>query len=175
MKISMTAFRICFAAAFTLPFLVLGSAWAQNVDILGEFKKWQAYQYNEGSGTRCTMAAQPDKDEGDYSSRGKIWAFVMHRPSEGANGEVGFHMGYPIKDGTTVTVKIGGSTFRLYTSGQGAYAWREDEPKLIRAMRAGATMVVTGTSARGTETKDTYSLSGFTAANNAINQACGVG
>jgi hypothetical protein len=41
-------------------------------------------------------------------------------------------------------------------------------------MRAGATMTVTGTSTRGTVTKDIYSLTGFTAANETINKACGV-
>lgn len=147
---------------------------AQDHKDLGSFNKWQAYSYSQSGGIRCTMASQPIKDEGDYSKRGDIWAFVMHRPKEGATGEVGFHMGYPIKEGSTVEVAIGGSKFRLYASGEGAYAWRDDEPKLIRAMRAGATMVVVGTSSRGTKTTDTYSLSGFTAANKAINDACNV-
>ena len=40
--------------------------------------------------------------------------------------------------------------------------------------RAGAEMVVTGTSWRGTETRDTYSLSGFSAAHKAISTACRV-
>ena len=34
-------------------------------------------------------------------------------------------------------------------------------------------MVVRGVSSRGTQTTDTYSLSGFTAAYRAINTACG--
>ncbi len=165
-------------AAMVLPIAVglaaaTGAA-AQDHKDLGTFNAWQAYSYSQGGGTRCTMASQPSKDEGDYAKRGEIWAFVMHRPKEGATGEVGFHMGYPIKDGSTVEVTIGGSTFRLYASGEGAYAWRDDEPKLINAMRAGSSMVVVGTSARGTKTTDTYSLSGFTAANKAINAACNV-
>lgn len=158
----------------TIGFSATLPASAQDHKDLGAFNDWQAYSYTQSGGTRCTMASQPQKDEGDYSKRGDIWAFVMHRPKEGATGEVGFHMGYPIKDGSTVEVTIGGSKFRLYASGEGAYAWRDDEPKLIRAMRAGSTMVVVGTSARGTKTTDTYSLSGFTAANNAINAACNV-
>jgi hypothetical protein len=35
-------------------------------------------------------------------------------------------------------------------------------------------MIVKGTSSRGTLTTDTYSLSGFTAAFNAISKACGL-
>ena len=45
---------------------------------------------------------------------------------------------------------------------------------MVEAMRRGATMIVEGISSRGTHTKDTYSLTGFTAAHNAINEACKV-
>jgi hypothetical protein len=41
-------------------------------------------------------------------------------------------------------------------------------------MRAGRTMIVKGVSSKDTETTDTYSLLGFTAAHNAINDACNV-
>lgn len=162
------------AAAALALLIALPVAAQQDHEDLGVFQDWQAYSYTQGGGKRCTQASQPTRDEGDYSRRGPIWAFVMHRPDEGATGEVGFHMGYPIRDGSTVEVTIGGRSFQLYTSGEGAFAWREDESALIAAMRAGATMVVEGTSTRGTATRDTYSLSGFTAANRAINAACGV-
>jgi hypothetical protein len=41
-------------------------------------------------------------------------------------------------------------------------------------MRAGAVMAVSGISKFGTETTDTFSLSGFSAAYNAITRACKV-
>lgn len=157
-----------FAAASSDP------ANAQQHEELGQFSDWQAYSYEQSGAKRCTMASQPQSDEGNYSRRGPIWSFVMHRPDEGSTGEVGFHMGYPLKSGSLVSVKIGSHNFSLFTSGEGAYAWPEDEAGFIAAMRAGSEMVVKGTSARGTETTDTYSLSGFTAANRAINEACGV-
>jgi hypothetical protein len=160
--------------AFALLLVVTSPGYAQDHKSLGEFGDWQAYTYQQGGGERCTMASKPLKDEGDYSKRGPIWAFVMHRPKEGATGEVGFQMGYPIKEGSLVKLEIGGAKFDLYTSGEGAYAWREDEPRIVQTMRAGATMTVTGTSTRGTVTKDIYSLTGFTAANETINKACGV-
>jgi hypothetical protein len=43
---------------------------------------------------------------------------------------------------------------------------------MVAAMRRGNSLVVEGTSARGTVTTDRYSLSGFTAAHNAISRAC---
>lgn len=150
------------------------TALAQSTTDLGVYKDWRAYSYRQNGGTRCTMASEPTKDEGNYARRGAIWAFVMHRPQDGATGEVGLQMGYPLQQGKTVKVSIGSKTFDLFASGEGAYAWPEDEPALIAAMRAGSSMIVRGTSARGTDTTDTYSLSGFTAAYGAIGSACGV-
>ncbi len=48
----------------------------------------------------------------------------------------------------------------------------DDEAGFVGAIKAGATLVVKGTSTRGTETTDTYSLSGVTAAMQAIDTAC---
>jgi len=45
---------------------------------------------------------------------------------------------------------------------------------LVGAMKAGIEMTIRGTSARGTETLDTYSLRGFTAAYNEAVTACGL-
>ena len=61
-------------------------------------------------------------------------------------------------------------------SGAGA-AWvrhHDDEARLIDAMRGSSTLVVTGTSARGSTTKDTYSLAGLGDALDRIHQACGM-
>ena len=58
---------------------------------------------------------------------------------------------------------------------EGERAWPRDprdDNKLVRAMKGGLNMVVTGRSTRGTKTTDTYSLLGFTAAMNAIDKAC---
>lgn len=149
-------------------------AYAQDATEIGQFTDWKAYSYQQNGGKRCTMASAPKKDEGNYTRRGAIWAFVMHRPQDGASGEVGFHMGYPLMEGRTVKVSIGSSVFDLFASGEGAYAWPEDEASLIAAMRAGNNMIVKARSARGTDTTDTYSLSGFTAAFNAIGSACNI-
>jgi hypothetical protein len=58
----------------------------------------------------------------------------------------------------------------------GSTAWSRDargDAALVKAMRAGKSMIVTGVSGRGTATKDRYSLAGFTAAHKAINKSCG--
>ena len=70
---------------------------------------------------------------------------------------------------------IGKRTFQLFTNADTAWARnKKDDAALVRAMRAGSRMIVTGTSSRGTKTKDTYSLSGISAAHKAIGKACKV-
>ena len=72
-------------------------------------------------------------------------------------------------------VEIDGTKFEMFTNND--TAWSRDaqgDAALVKAMRAGQTMIVRGTSARGTLTADTYSLGGFTAGHEAINKACGV-
>jgi len=53
-----------------------------------------------------------------------------------------------------------------------ALAGAGDETGFVAALKAGSSLVVKGTSGRGTETTDTYSLSGTTAAMQAIDTAC---
>jgi hypothetical protein len=64
-----------------------------------------------------------------------------------------------------VNVNIKGSEFELFTEGEWAWpATKADDSKIVTAMKRGAEAVVTGISSRGTTTKDTFSLLGFTAA-----------
>ena len=71
-------------------------------------------------------------------------------------------------------MKIGATSFsNLFTNGDNA--WAPDnatDKKLVETMKRGERMIVEGVSARGTKTKDTYSLSGFSSAYKAISQKC---
>jgi hypothetical protein len=97
--------------------------------------------------------------------RGDILLFVTFRPGAGAKGEVSFTGGYPFASGSTVEMAIDGKTYELFTDGE--WAWpgsAEADATLLAAMKAGATATLTARSGRGTQTKDTFSLRGFTAA-----------
>lgn len=140
---------------------------------LGTFNTWSAMTFNEDDKTVCMMWSQPEKAEGDYKKRGEIFVFVTHRPGDQEMNKVSFETGYTFKESSEVRVIIDGTTYTLYTDGSTAWSSDvEDDLRMVNAMRAGRTMIMEGVSSRGTETKDTYSLSGFTAAHNAINKAC---
>ncbi|MDF3853236.1 invasion associated locus B family protein [Paracoccus sp. P2] len=104
-------------------------------------------------------------------TRGDIRLYVAYRP--GQSGEVSFSGGYPFAPDSAVEVNVGGNVFKLFTEGESAWTGSPaDDAKLVSALRAGSTAVVTGRSARGTVTKDTFSLSGITAATNKAQAAC---
>ncbi len=151
-----------------------GAAVAQDIRALGEFDDWRAFTFTENGNKVCYMASEPEKAEGDYTKRGDIYAMVTHRPAQGTEDVVSFVIGYTFKKDSRVTVDIDGQKFTLFTHKDTAWASDSQTDKaLVQAMRRGREMVVKGTSSRGTETTDSYSLIGFTAAHRAIDKACG--
>jgi invasion protein IalB len=97
--------------------------------------------------------------------RSDILLFVFYRPKAGVNGQVTFTGGYPFAPGSTVNLNIGGTEFELITEGEWAWpATAAEDTKIVAAMKNGTGAVLTARSARGTQTKDSFSLLGFTAA-----------
>jgi len=105
--------------------------------------------------------------------RGDILLFVSYRPGDGVKGEVSFAGGYPFAGGSTVSLDISGTVFEMFTDGETAWAASPaDDAKIITAMKRGTDAVATGRSSRGTVTKDTFSLLGFTAAIDEAEKRC---
>ena len=99
-----------------------------------------------------------------------------------SNAHIAFTGGYPYGDGSTVTANVDGKEFTFLTQNQPdangeatGWAWPRaaaDEGRIVDAMKRGAEATMSGRSSRGTTTKDTFSLSGFTAAFEAAQRAC---
>ncbi len=97
--------------------------------------------------------------------RSDILLFVFYRPGAEVKGQVTFTGGYPFAPGSTVNMNISGNEFELFSEGEWAWpATAADDAKIITAMKRGAEATITARSARGTQTKDSFSLLGFTAA-----------
>ncbi len=94
--------------------------------------------------------------------RGDILLFVTFRP--GKAPEVSFTGGYPFATGSTVDISIGGATYKLFTDGEWAWTTPDDDAKLLAEMKKGESAVLKARSGKGTETTDTFSLLGFSAA-----------
>ena len=105
--------------------------------------------------------------------RGDILLFVTFRPGSNVAGEISFTGGYPFASDSTVDVKIGDDTFQFMTNGE--WAWpgsAEEDARVVAAMKRGIDAVLTARSSRGTQTQDTFSLLGFTAAMEDAERRC---
>ena len=145
---------------------------------LGTFSDWRAYKLDNGANTICYALSQPKDTEPKNVRRGEIYVMVSNWPGRKVKGEVSVVSGYPYKDKSTVTADVDGAKYTLFTENDARNeggAWVQDragEARLLSAMKRGNSLRVLGTSARGTLTKDRYSLSGITAAVKAIDGAC---
>ena len=142
---------------------------------LGNYNDWGAYSWNLEEGKVCSILSYPKKEEGKYSVRGEVLSQVTMKEDYPESGIVSFKAGYPIKSGSKIEIIIDGKTIAQFDLLQGQMAWSSDEKFddiLIKAMRRGTTMIVKGVSSKGTSTKDTYSLRGFTASHEVISKTC---
>lgn len=132
----------------------------------------------EGTAAECWGVSVPKETvntrDGQPVSvrRGDILLFVTFRP--GKPGEISFTGGYPFAEGSTVEVQIDGATFQMFSDGE--WAWpgsAEEDARLLAALKAGTSATLTGRSGKGTQTVDTFSLRGFTAAMEDAAKRCG--
>ncbi len=140
---------------------------------IGKFGEWDAYTRGSGSGQFCYMVSKP-KTASLQSRRGEIFFLVWHRPEQEGFDVVQIDIGYPLKEGSEVEVRIGGDAWLLFTEGENAWTYNQtDEKTLVAAIRKGSHMTVKGMSSRNNPTTDKYSLKGTSSAHAAINKACG--
>ncbi|MBU0643080.1 MAG: invasion associated locus B family protein [Alphaproteobacteria bacterium] len=142
------------------------------------------YVYEEAAPSKTCWAVSKPKETVNTDSAGRlksvtrseILLFVTYGPASGVNGQVSFLGGYPFAPGSEVSLDIGGSDFTLFTKSEDETAWAvtpEDDAKIIAAMKRGSAATLTARSARGTITKDTFSLLGFTASVEEAAKRCG--
>lgn len=159
--------------AFCAIFGLAGGAEAQTQKDLGKFGNWNAASYGEGENTRCFIASRPTSMSPPQLNHGDVVFFVQSREDKDVHTESSFQTGYNFAKDSMITVKIGDDTFQMFTSGQSAWLRRlEREPEFLAAMKAGSSMTVDATSARGNGTSYIFSLSGVTAASRLLEQ-CG--
>ena len=134
---------------------------------------WEAFTTKENGKLVCYMGSEPKKAVGKYKKRDKTFVLITHRPAEKSSNVISVQAGYTYKEGSQVDVAIGKVTFKLFSSAGHAFAHDAvDDNKIVQAMIRGASMTINGISSHDTLTKDSYSLTGFSAAYKAIGKAC---
>ena len=164
-----------FAAAIILLFAGASTALAQEAaERVITFDAWSVYVANTANGRVCFAVSQPQNTEPTGVNRGGIYFMLSTWPSRGIRNEASVIIGYPFASESTATVTIDNDeSFNFFTINDGA--WLRDlgqETDLVVAIQRGLEMVIRGRSERGTDTTDTYSLRGATAAINRAQQEC---
>ena len=157
--------------------LIAGAAAAQSrVDAK---RDWSIFEAGEGGQKVCWIASQPKSTTAQRGgqtvqvNRGDIYLMVAVRPADNVTNEVSYVAGYPFKEGSNVTVTVGSNDFTMFTDGENAWTSSgADDDRIAAAFRAGADARVQGESSRGTTTRDTFSLLGFTDALEAARERC---
>jgi len=143
--------------------------------ILGSYDDWTAYVYTVQGEKTCYMATTPVKSKGKYKVRGDVFLSIAHHPDKKEFDVVNVMAGYTYKKGShpVITVdKNKGISLVSFEDG----AWTKDkatDEKLVALMKKGTTAVLQGSSVRGTQTTDTFSMKGFSKAYRDIQKACG--
>ena len=143
--------------------------------LLGQYGDWGAYAASPGGAKVCFALAKPKttKTEPVGRKRDPSFVFVSTRPAENVKNEVSVIIGYPFKTSSDATAEVGTTKFAMYTQNDGAWIKNvAEEARMIDAMRKGADLTVKGTSGRGTQSTDQYSLKGLAQALDKIEQEC---
>jgi hypothetical protein len=143
--------------------------------LLGQYGDWGAYSASPGGKKTCFALAKPSSSTTVPPNRPRnpIYMFISTRPAEKVTDEVSIIVGYPFKPGSDASAQVGSTTFALYTQQDGAWIKNAaDEANMLTAMRSGESAVVKGTSAKGTQSSDTFTLRGISQALDRIAQDC---
>lgn len=143
--------------------------------LIGQFGTWGAYTAAPNGRKVCFALAKPSSSKTNPPNRPRdpAYAFVSTRPAERVVNEVSIMIGYALKPGSESSLEVGGSAYAMYTQGDGLWIKNAaEEEQMVAAMRKSAEATVKGTSAKGTETTDVFSLKGLSQALDKLAQDC---
>ena len=149
------------------------SANSQEVKKVGKFKDWEAMIIVEQTGKVCFAQSAPVLQAPKSNIR-EARMFVSFRPGEKINNEISITGGYEFNNKNTITATSGKSKYKFDIAQEG-FAWIADnklENKMIKTMKKGSRIMITGYNQKGSQTIDHYSLLGFTKAYNAAKTSC---
>ena len=145
---------------------------AEEVKKIGKYKDWESMVITETSGKVCFAQSSPIL-QAPKSNKRDAKLFIAFRPAEQIINEVSVTAGYEFNS-NTVTAQSGKNKFKFDIKEQG-FAWIADskiEFRMIKRMKKGSRITITGYNKQGSQTIDHYSLLGFTKAYNATKKAC---
>ena len=159
----------------TLAFLLilLSKSFADDLKKIGKFKDWEVLVVSEASGKICFAQSLPVLQAPKTNKR-DARLFVTFRPNEKISNEISATAGYEFNKNNSVLATSGNNKFKFDIKQQG-FAWMTSGKKeniMVKVMKKGSRIMITGYNQKGSQTIDHYSLLGFTKAYNAAKKAC---
>ena len=164
--------KIIFLSEFILA-ISLSKTFANDLKKIGKFKDWEVMVMSETSGKVCFAQSSPVLQAPKNNKR-DARLFVSFRPDEKISNEISATAGYEFNKNNSVTATSGKNKFKFDIKQQG-FAWMtssKKENKMVKVMKKGSRIMVTGYNEKGSQTIDHYSLLGFTKAYNTAKKAC---
>ena len=146
---------------------------AQEIKKIGKYKDWESMIVSEATGKVCFAQSSPIL-QAPKSNKRDAKLFIAFWPADKIINEVSVTAGYEFNKNNSVTAASGKNKFIFDIKEQGS-AWIADtkvEFRMIKRMKKGSRIMITGYNQKGSQTIDHYSLLGFTKAYNATKKAC---
>ena len=147
---------------------------AEEVKKMGKHKDWETYIIKNNGDKVCFAQSKPVLQSPKTSKR-EARLFITFRPSENISDEISITAGYDFNTKNSITATSGKYKYKFDIAQQG-FAWIADnkvEKKMIKTMKRGSRIMITGYNQKGSQTIDHYSLLGFTKAYKASKANCG--
>lgn len=162
-------------AAILAALLALSAApaTAQSVKQLGLFHDWSAYSAPSGTGEICFVVTKPSSVTPSPAGYSQAYLYLTDRPDEKIANEFNLIAGFKLAADQPASLTVDGQTYPLFVRADSA--WLKDPTQggnLAGSIRAGASLVVDLVSDQGTKVRESFSLSGATAASKAMSDAC---
>jgi hypothetical protein len=139
----------------------------------GQFKNWTAQNTNINGQQVCYAASSPVAYDPKGLNRAESRIFVSFRPNDKIQNEISITSGYNYKASSRVNVVIDKKEFKFETEDNFAWLTKyEEEVAMIELMRKSSQAKISATSAKGSKTTDTFSLSGFSDAYEVAKKKC---
>ena len=164
--------KISFLSIF-ISIIFISKASTENLKKVGKFKDWEVMVMTEASGKVCFAQSSPVLQAPKKNKR-DARLFITFRPSEKISNEISTTAGYEFNKNNTVLATSGNNKFKFDIKQQG-FAWMTSGKKekiMVKVMKKGSRIMLTGYNEKGSQTIDHYSLLGFTKAYNAAKKSC---
>ena len=158
---------------FLILIFLSSSAFSEELKKVGKFKDWEVLVLITENNKVCFVQSKPVLQSPKKNNR-EARLFVSFRPNDKISDEVSTTSGYEYNNQNSVLAASGKSKYKFDIT-QDNFAWIADsrvEKKMIKKMKKGSRIMVTGYNKSGSQTIDHYSLMGFTKAYNAAKQNC---